>query len=78
MRPVAFSGYNVVFAEDQPQYTPLPAFRGPDGEVISAWRLTLWERLKLLVTGRLWLRQLTFRTPLQPQLPTVEYPFVKT
>lgn len=78
MTPVRFPEQNVVFAEDQPQYQPLPAYRGPApvGEVISCWRLTWRERLRLLVRGRLWLRQLTFGDLLQPQLPTTERPFL--
>lgn len=39
MRPVKFPGHNVVFAEDQPEYQPLPAILMPglDGEVITCW-----------------------------------------
>jgi len=29
MRPVKFKGSNIVFAENQPEYLPLPAFRCP-------------------------------------------------
>lgn len=76
MIPTSFPEQNVVFAENQPQYQPLPAHRTEDGEVISCWKLTWRERITLLLTGRLWLRQLTFNLPLQPQLPTAERPFV--
>lgn len=37
----------------------------------------LRERLKLLITGKLWLRQKNFGQPLQPQLPTVDTPFTR-
>ena len=76
MKPVRFPQVNRTLAEDQPEYQPLPVFASPDGEVISCWKLTLWERLKVLLLGRLWLRQYTFNTPLQPQLLQVESPFV--
>lgn len=66
MKPVKFKEANIVFAKDQPQYHPLPAHS--DGHhVTSCWRLSLWERIRLLVTGRLYLQVLTFKQPLQPQ-----------
>jgi hypothetical protein len=77
MIPIKFPQQNVTFAEDQPQYQPLPAYRSSEGEVISCWKLSFRERLKVLFGGRLWLRQYTFRALLQPQLPQVESPFVK-
>jgi len=69
-----FEKEEVVFAKDQPEYVPLPAIRCSDGEVISRWRLGWRERLKILWTGSLYLRQLTFGQKLQPQLPTVDCP----
>lgn len=60
--------------ENQPEYVPLPAYR--DDEItISCWKLTLKERITLLFTGELWLSQMNFRKPLQPQLPSVVNPF---
>lgn len=77
MSPVEFPEQTTVFAKDQPEYQPLPAHCAPDGTVVSCWRLTRRERIKLLFTGRLWLLQLTFGAALQPQSPTVDYPFEK-
>ena len=74
MQPVEFKGSNVVIAKDQPEYLPLPALV-IDDRTISCWHLTWWERLKVLASGRLWLSQLNFGRPLQPQLPTLERPF---
>jgi hypothetical protein len=74
MTPIEFPQQTMILAKDQPQYQPLPVFM--DGvETVSCWRLTIVERLTLLFTGKLWLRQMNFEQPLQPQLPTVEYPF---
>jgi len=74
MTPIEFPEHTIVLAKDQPEYQPLPVFN--DGQqMISCWKLTLRERLTLLFTGKLWLRQLTFGGPLQPQLPQTEYPF---
>ena len=75
MYPIEFPEQNLVLAEDQPEYLPLPSHRADDGEVISCWLLSWRERLRVLWTGRLWLRQLTFNEPLQPQLLEVESPF---
>lgn len=75
MHPIPFPEQNCVYAKDQPEYLPLPAHRAADGEVISCWKFTWWERIKILFFGKLWLRQLTFNSPLQPQRPQVERPF---
>lgn len=80
MKPIHFKEVNVVLAEisDQEEYLPLPAFYNQTdstGPVISCWQLDWKERLKLLFTGKVWLQQLTFRMPLQPQLPMIDYPF---
>lgn len=68
MRPIEFKEQNVVFAKDQPQYIPLPAFKNQSeqGEVVFCWQLSLKERLKILFTGRLWVSMLTFNKPLTP------------
>jgi hypothetical protein len=74
MTPVGFPQQNKVYGEGQPEYLPLPAC--DDGVVtVSCWKLSLWERLIVLLYGRLWLQQMNFGKPLQPQLPTVEGPF---
>lgn len=66
--------HEMVFAKDQPQYRPLPALRLEDGRVITRWKLSLKERFQVLWTGSLFLQQLTFNSPLQPQLPSVDEP----
>ena len=75
MIPIEFQGANCTYAKDQPQYLPLPAHKSPvNGRVTSCWALTWRERLRVLFTGRIWLQQLTFGDPLQPQRPSVERP----
>lgn len=76
MKPERFPEMTVTLAENQPEYQPLPACQYGD-RLFSCWKLTLRERLKLLFTGRLWLLVLNFRQPLQPQLPTVDCPFLR-
>lgn len=75
MKPVPFPEQTHVIGKDRPEYQPLPAHMAPDGLVVSCWRLSWRERLYLLFTGRLWLMQLTFNQPLQPQVVQVDPPF---
>lgn len=77
MTPIQFKQHNVIFAKNQPQYQPLPAFINEHGEVISCWKLTPMERIKIALGNPLWLRQYTFNQALQPQLPQLENPFQK-
>ncbi|MEE9471424.1 MAG: hypothetical protein V3W32_06850 [Gemmatimonadota bacterium] len=76
MKPTSFPEVNVIFAKDQAEYLNLPAWRsdGDDGETVTCWELTWRERLRLLLTGRLWIRMLAFQGPLQPILPQLEKP----
>ena len=71
MEPERFKSSNVVFAETQPEYRPLPAHRDASGVVTTCWKLTWPERIRVLLKGRLWLQQWTFnRALLQPILPS--------
>lgn len=72
MKPIEFPEVNVTFAKDQPEYQPLPAFKdpGPEGAVISCWKLSFKERIKILFTGELWVSLWTFHQPLTPSLFT--------
>lgn len=74
MTPLKFKGHNVVFAENQPEYIPLPAFKNnsPHGEVVTCWQLSFLERLQILFTGKLWMQMLTFNQPLTPVYLTVK------
>ena len=66
-------------AKNQEQYIPLPVAKihyadGTDS-MVSHYNLGFLERLRLLLTGSLWIEQLTFGLSLQPQRPTVYEPF---
>lgn len=75
MKPIEFAEQTIVWAKNQPPYLPLPAYTN-ERETISCWSLTWRERLRVLWSGRLWLRQMNFGDKLQPQAPCVESPFV--
>ena len=66
--------FEVMYAKDQSEYQSLPALVASNGTAVTRWRLSLKERLRILFTGNLYLSQLTFNKPLQPQLPTVDEP----
>lgn len=74
MTPKKFKESNVVYGEGQKEYLPLPARleAGPEGIVITKWRLSFIERIRVLFTGTIWLSQMSFRKPLQPQYPTTK------
>ena len=63
-------------AEHQDEYETLPAFRFGDqeGTVLSRWHLSWLERLRVLLTGDVYLFTMTFNRPLQPVLLQVEKP----
>lgn len=70
MKNIKFDGCNVVYGKDQPEYNQLHAQRV--GNVsISCYRLSFKERIKILFTGLLWIGQMNFGLPLQPQLPSL-------
>lgn len=61
----------VEFAKNQPQYLPLPA-NVVGAYVETKWQLTLRERIRLFLTGNLYLTLKTFGHPLQPVRCSVE------
>ena len=77
MTPVNFPGANVTFAENQPEYIPLPALKVPNdpkGLIVTKWKLSPEELQRVQETGTIHLSVLTFNQPLQPVLLTVDMP----
>lgn len=74
MKPLKFPYSNVTFTKNQPGYLPLPAWS--DGmKVVTCWSLSWSERLRMLRTGRIWVRQENHGAPLQAMRPQVLDPF---
>ena len=73
MKPIKFKDQTVIFAENQPEYMPLPALRidTPQGEVVTCWKMTLKERIKVVFTGKIWLSLMSFNKPLTPSFMSV-------
>jgi hypothetical protein len=74
MVPKKFKEVNIIFAKDQPEYMPLPAFKNESdkGEVVTCWQLSFRERLRILFKGEIWLSMLTFNKPLIPSFLTTK------
>ncbi|MEN6566771.1 MAG: hypothetical protein ABFC57_10760 [Veillonellales bacterium] len=74
MKPIKFKHQNIIFAENQPEYQPLPALKinSEQGEVISCWGLSIKERLIILFTGRVWVSLMSFNKPLTPSYLSVK------
>lgn len=73
MEPIEFKEQNVVFAKDQPQYQPLPAFRNESeqGEVISCWKLSGEEVELVGRTKKVWASMMTFNKALTPMFLSI-------
>jgi hypothetical protein len=72
LNPIKFKGYNVIYAENQPEYIPLLVYKDFKGTVTSCWQFTLLEKLKILFGAKLYWSQMTFNQPLQPVMPSIE------
>jgi hypothetical protein len=57
----------VVYAEDQPEYLPLPSQKTPDGRVVSAWTLDENELLLVAMEVPVYLTLHTFNYTQCPQ-----------
>jgi hypothetical protein len=73
MLPREFKGANVIMGGKQAQYKPLPAHRTNDGTLITCWKLTFADKIKILLTGDIWVLVKTFSRPLQPMILLAEF-----
>lgn len=76
MKLTTFPEQNAVIAKSQPPYIPMPVHVAYDeqGRIVCCWKLSWWERIVVLLRGRVWHQILTFYQPLQPQLLTILKP----
>lgn len=72
----SFPEVNCVYGADQPEYRPLPCVKCGDerGTILFCWKLSLRDRLRVLLRGELWYQVLTFKAPLQPQNLSTDKP----
>ena len=59
MRPTEFPEMNSVYGKGSKRFLPLPAHTTGAGHVITCWKPTIKDRIKILITGRIWCSQLT-------------------
>lgn len=73
MRAIKFKDANINFAESQDEYTTLPALRIGDkcDTIVTCWKLSFWERIKILFTGVFWMSEMNFGKPLTPRFFSV-------
>jgi hypothetical protein len=76
MKLVEFPEQTTVIAKDQPPYAQFPCHQVGDARdtIIACWELSIFERLKILFTGKVWHLILKFDQKLQPQLLLVDKP----
>ena len=74
MKPIKFKEVNCIYAENQKEYLPLPVHKdnSPQGGVVSCWKLSITERIRVLFKGEIWLELLTFNKPLTPSFMTTK------
>jgi hypothetical protein len=65
--------FEVVYAKDQEEYTPLPVLR-TEKVLLTRWRLNDDERQHIANGGDLFICVLHFGGPLQPIKPMAEFP----
>lgn len=56
----------VVYAADQPEYQPLPAFKCVNGKILTRWEMSAEEKRLVAEQGYIYLAVSTFNQPLQP------------
>ena len=66
----------ILFAKDQPQYQTLPAYKYKDN-VISCWKLSWKERLRIFFGGRIFVSLKTWNKPLTPSYLSTSFEDIK-
>lgn len=67
MEPIKFNEANTVYGKGHENlYEASPALIFEDGEVVTCWKLSFKDILRLIFTRKLWLCVATFNNPLHP------------
>jgi hypothetical protein len=74
MYPIEYKECNYTYGKNQKEYNVLPVCKDnePECNVVSCWKFTFRERLRLLFGRKLWLHMKTFHEPLQPVFMTTK------
>lgn len=78
MKPIKFKEQNIIYTKPESmtdeECGSLPTYQG-DGKIISCWKMSIKERIKVLFSGVIWFGVLTQRQP--PIWLDVDTPFEK-
>lgn len=77
MKAIRFTEQTIVIGgkeNGQPEYSALPVHIDPIGTAVCCHELTLWERIKVLFTGKIWHSQMTFGQRFHPISHFVDKP----
>lgn len=78
MKARNFKQQNVIFAKDQEEYLPLPAYCDTETRTATfSFKLSEEEIKQVIETGTIYLTTLTFNQPLQPISQSLLNPFTK-
>lgn len=77
MKAQEFPQQTVVIAENQEEYSSLPASVSNEGVVTCCFKLDEAEQKQVSETGEIWLSILTFGQPMQPIHGSVLNPFTE-
>ena len=67
MEPIKFNEANTVYGKGKENlYEALHALIFDDGKVVTCWKLSFKDILRIIFTKKLWLCVATFNNPLQP------------
>jgi len=74
MKPIKFKECNTTLKSNDKNIADLPALVMNDNDkiVVTCWKLSFVERIKILVTGKMWNCTMTFGKPLMPVKLTVD------
>lgn len=78
MKSIEFPQSNVKIGEGQPQYQTLHAHVDPNDPaqtMTMCFELSKEEIAQIVLTGKIWMSQLTFGMPFQPIRMSVDNPF---
>lgn len=69
MKAIKFKDANINVAESQDEYNTLPALKLNDDcdTTITCYSLTIWERIKVLFQGHIWMSEMNFNRPMTPR-----------
>lgn len=78
-KAIPFTGSNIVIAENQAPYLPLPArvFGDNMGTILCCWEFSEEELEQLMREKKLWSSHWSFNMPFQPMMLSVDMPVVE-